>query len=787
MSALNRKLFRDLWNIKGQAFAIALVITAGAATFVMALTTLGSLQVTRSTFYRDYRFADVFAMLKRAPEGLRSRLQAIPGVAQVETRVVAPVNLVVEGFSDPVTGLIHSLPDFSEPLLNGVFLRKGRLPESGRDDEIVAHESFTQAHGFEPGDRLHVIINGRRKRFTIVGIALAPEHVYAIRPGELFPDFTGFGVLWMRRKPLATAYDMDGAFNNVSFTLTAGAQEEEVIERVDDLLARYGGLGAFGRMDQVSHRFLSEEFRQLEQMATVYPVIFLGVAAFLLNVVISRLIRTEREQIATLKAFGYSNFAVGWHYAKLVLMITAIGIAGGIIAGTRFALGMAMMYMQFYRFPFLRFTIDPQIGVIAALVGAAAAMTGTLYSVRLAVRATPAEAMRPEPPATYRESVVERLGLKRWLAQPTRMIVRNLERRPVKSFLTSLGIAFAYAILMVGFFFNDAMAFLIRYQFSFAQRDDMTVTFVEPTSRRVLYDLLSLPGAEHGQVFRTVPVRLRSEHRTYRTSIQGVEPEGDLYRLLGEDLKTIEIPPSGMMLTGYLGDLLGVKPGDEISAEVLEGERPIRKVAVTGMAHQYLGVGAYMHIDALNRLMREGGAVSGVHLAADSLHEKEIYAALKEAPRVAGVTVARNAIKNLEDTMAEQLLTFAFFITLFAGSIAVSVVYNSARISLSERSRELASLRVLGFTRGEISYILLGELALLTLAAIPLGFLLGHALSLYIVEGIQTDLFRIPMVSSPKTYAFSATVVLVAAVISALMVRRKLDRLDLVEVLKTKE
>ncbi len=787
MSALNRKLFRDLWHIKGQAFAIALVITAGAATFVMALTTLGSLKVTRSTFYNDYRFADVFAMLKRAPDGLRSRLQAIPGVAQVETRVVAPVNLVIEDFADPVTGLIHSLPDFSDPLLNGVFLRTGRLPESGRDDEIVAHETFTQAHGFEPGDRLHAIINGRRKRLTIVGIALAPEYVYAIRPGDLFPDFSGFGVLWMRRKPLATAFDMDGAFNNVSLTLAAGAKEEEVIDRVDDLLARYGGLGAFGRMDQVSHRFLYEEFRQLEQMATVYPIIFLGVAAFLLNVVISRLIRTEREQIATLKAFGYSNFAVGWHYSKLVLVITAIGIAGGIIAGTRFALGMSHMYMEFYRFPFLRFTVDPQVGITAALVGAVAALTGTLYSVRLAVRAAPAEAMRPEPPAKYRETLVERLGLKRWLAQPTRMIIRNIERRPLKSFLSSLGIAFSYAILMVGFFFGDAMAFMIRFQFNFTQRDDMTVTFVEPTSRRVIHDLLSLPGAESGQVFRTVPVRLRSGHRTYRTTIQGVDPDGDLYRLLDEDFNLIEIPPSGMLLTGYLADLLGVEPGDEITAEVLEGERPLKRIVVTGTAHQYLGVGAYMRLDALNRLMREGHAVSGVYLAADSLHEQEIYAALKEAPRVAGVTVARNAIKNLEDTMAEQMLTFAFFMTLFAGSIAVGVVYNSARIALSERARELASLRVLGFTRGEISYILLGELAVLTLAAIPLGFLLGHALSLYIVEGIQTDLFRIPMIKSPKTYAFSATVVLVAATISALMVRRKLDRLDLVEVLKTKE
>ena len=787
MSALDRKGIRDLWGMKGQALAIALVMAAGVATFVMSLSVLDSLRLTQAVFYRDYRFADVFAYLKRAPESMRSRLLTIDGVAQVETRVVAPVNLLVEGYADPVTGLIHSLPDFTPPLLNGLYLRRGRLPESGRDDEVVVHESFAQAHGFEPGDRLQAIINGRKKAFTIVGIALSPEHIYPIRSGDMIPDFAGYGILWMRRKPLATAYDMDGAFNNVSLSLSAGAQIEEVLDRVDDLLERYGGLGAYARKDQISHRFLSEEFRQLEQMATIYPVIFLAVAAFLLNVVITRLVQTEREQIATLKAFGYSNAAVAWHYSKIVLAITAVGVAGGIIAGARFGQGMGSMYMEFYRFPFLRFSVDPRIGLIAALVSAAAALSGTLYAVRKAVSGPPAQGMRPEPPATYRETLIERLGLKRWLAQPTRMIARNIERNLGKSFLVSLGIAFATAILMVGFFFGDAVDWMIRFQFVLSQRADMTVTFVEPTSRRVLQELLSLPGAQYGQVFRSVPVRLRSQHRTYRTVIEGVEPGGDLYRLLDTNLHEVELPPSGVVVSGYLGEILDLKPGDEVTVEVLEGQRPVRRARVAAMTKQYMGVGAYMRIDALNRMMREGNAISGVYLAADELHAEEIYAALKKAPRVAGVTESRNALRNLEETMANQLLTFAFFITLFAGSIAFGVVYNSARIALSERARELASLRVLGFTRGEISYILLGELAVLTIAAIPLGFLLGRGLCAYVIDSLQTDLFRFPLVIDPSTYAFAASVVLAAAAISALMVRSRLDHLDLVAVLKTKE
>jgi putative ABC transport system permease protein len=753
----------------------------------MSLSTLESLQRTQDVYYRDYRFADVFAFLKRGPDSLRGRIQDIPGVHHVQTRVIAPANLEIEGYADPVTGRLVSIPDFGEPLLNGLFMRSGRLVDPGRDDEVIAHETFADAHGFEPGDQIAAVINGRRKKLTIVGIALSPEHIFTIRPGEFIPDFASFGILWMARTPLEAAYDMEGAFNDVALTLTAGSRIEEVIDRLDDLLKRYGGLGAYGRKDQVSHRYLFEEFRQLEQMATIYPVIFLAVTAFLLNVVISRLVRTEREQIATLKAFGYSNLDVALHYTKLILCIVGLGVFLGVVLGARFGYGLSGLYMEYYRFPFLRYILDPWIAVTAGAVSAAAALVGTLQSVWRAARQPPAEAMRPEPPTRYRVSFVERLGLQSWLSQPARMVIRNIERRPLKSLLSSTGIAFACAILMVGSFFGDVMDAMIRAQFGLAQRDDLTVTFVEPTSRRVMNDLRSLRGVEYGQVFRAVPVRLRSEHRTYRTAILGVEPRGDLYRLLDFDLKPIVVPPAGIVLTDYLGGMLGVGPGDRLVFDVLEGSRPVREVRVAALVKQYIGVSAYMEIGALNRLMREGNAVSGAYLAADSAYEEEIYDSLKEMPRVAGVTAHKKMLQNLQETMSEQLLTFAFFLTLFAGTIAFGVVYNSARISLAERSRELASLRVLGLTRGEISSILLGELALLTLAAIPLGFVIGRALCVYVITELETDLFRFPFVIEPSTYAFASTVVLAAAVISALTVRRKLDHLNLVEVLKTKE
>ena len=787
MKILDKKLLRDLWKMKGQAFAIALVIVSGVATFVMLISTMNSLHLTRTRFYLDYDFADVFASLKRAPEGLKHRIREIPGVDKVETRVVADVKLDIKGFDEPVTAKLLSIPDDGKPLLNRLYIRKGRTIETGKDNEVVVSEAFAEAHHFSPGDTFGAVINGRWKTLVIVGIALSPEYVLQIRAGALSPDYKRYGILWMAHTPLGTAYDMKGAFNDVALTLSADAQPDEVLVRLDNLLSRYGGLGSYSRKDQMSHRYLTEEFRQLQRSAEIFPIIFISVAAFLLNVVVSRLISTQREQIATLKAFGYSNLNVGLHYAKLIILIVVIGVLGGIGTGVWLGKGLGRIYMEFYRFPYLMYELRPSVVTAAVMISVVFALLGTIYSVWKAAILPPAEAMRPEPPANYRETVIERMGLQRLFSQPSRMIIRNVERRPVKSLLTITGIAFACAIMISGTFWNDAVDFLVDAQFRIAQKQDLTAVFVAPTSRKAVYEIKGLMGIEHAEIFRTVPARLRFGHRSYRTAIQGIEPGNHLYLLLDSHLKPIDIPRSGITLTDYLGKILGVRPGDMITVEVLEGSRPVRQVRVAALVNQFIGLSANMDLTALNHLLREGDAVSGAYLTVDSRYLPEIYRTLVNTPRVAGTVVRKDELRNFYETQAEAFLFFTFIATLLAATIAFGVVYNSTRIALSERSRELASLRVLGFTRGEISYILLGELALLTLAAIPLGFLIGYGLSIYMAKALESDLFRVPLVIERGTYSLAAAVVLVSAVLSGLIVRRKLDHLDLVEVLKTKE
>jgi putative ABC transport system permease protein len=773
--------------MKGQALAIILVIVSGVSTFVMLRSTMTSLKQTRDKFYQDYSFAEVFASLKRAPENLKDRIASLPGVNQVETRVVADVKLNIEGFNEPVTAKLVSVPENEKPLLNRIYIKKGRMVDPWKDNEVVVSEAFVDAHRFSLGDRFGAVINGKWKMLNIVGTALSPEFILQIRPGGITVDFKRYAILWMGRPALETAYDMKGAFNDVVLRLTPDANASDILVQLDNLLNWYGGLGSISRKDQVSHRFLTEEFKQLETSSKIFPALFIGVAVFLLHVVISRTVSTQRDQIAGLKAFGYSNLDVGIHYVMMVFIIVLVGVAGGVVVGVWFGRSLGRVYMEFYRFPYLMYELKPSIIMTVVLISIVSAFVGTLHSVWKAAKLPPAEAMRPEPPAKYRKSIFEHIRLWRFLSQPTRIIIRNIERRPIRSLLTVIGIALSCAGIIAATFFQGAMDFMVDVQFKQSQKEDMTVTFVEPTSRKALHELKGLEGVEHVEVFRSVPARLKFQQRSYRTSIRGIEPDNRLHFLLDTHLKPIDIPPAGIVLTEYLGNILGVKAGDMLTVEVLEGAKPLRQVPVVGLVQQYIGLMGYMDLLALNRLMREDHAISGAYLTVDSLNQPKIYRTLVEMPRVAGTFVREDEIKNFYETQAEVLLFFTFVATLLAATIAFGVVYNSARIALSERSRELASLRVLGYTRTEISFIFLGELGLLTLTAIPLGFLIGRGMSAYLAKAIESDLFRVPVLIEPATYSLAATAVVVSACLSGLIVRHRLDHLDLVGVLKAKE
>jgi putative ABC transport system permease protein len=787
IGALNRKLVRDLWHLRGQIFTVGLIVASGIATYVTMRGAYESVERAQQSYYAQFRFADVFAQLKRAPNSLATTIAALPGVGTVETRVVVEVNLDVPGLQEPAIGRLVSIPEGQEPLLNRLYLRRGRTIETGRPDEVLVSEAFASANQLEVGTSIGAVINGRWQRLRIVGIALSPEYVYEIRGAEVFPDNKRFGVLWMSREVLGPLFNMEGGFNDLALALAPGASEPGVIESLDRLLEPYGGLGAFGREDQISNRFLTDEIAQDRVTGIFVPSIFLAVAAFLIHVVLSRLVSTQRNPIGLLKAFGFSDAAVGFHFLKFGLVAVLLGTAMGAPLGIWLGHGLARMYQNFFRFPELTFVAGPQLLFWSVAISAAAACVGAISSLRAAVALPPAEAMRPESPPQFHQGLVERSGLGRLFSTSTRMILRNLERRPWNATLSVLGLAFAVAILIVGFYFFDAIDFLVQVQFHTAQRDDVMVSFYEPHGEQARYDVNHLTGVLHSEPFRMVPARLRFGHRSKRIGLLGLEISGDLRRVVGQNFEVAPIPPEGVLLTTKLADVLGTKPGDMIQVEVLEGERPKRELLVTGTVDEMIGLSAYMSIASLNRMMREGRSISGAYLSVDAKALPFLYTNLKRTPAVAGVAVRDAMLQSFYRTIAESLRISSTALNLFACLIAVGMVYNGARVALSERGHELASLRVLGFTQREIGFMLLGEQALLTLIAVPVGFLIGYGICAALTAVMQTELYRMPLVVNTNTYTLAVLIVAVAAAATAALIYRRLRYLDLVEVLKTRE
>ncbi len=788
MTALHRKLLRDLWQLRGPAVAISLVVACGVATFVMSLSTLSTLESTRAAYYERYRFSDVFVRVKRAPESLAQRLAEIPGVRHAQTRIVQFVTLDVPDLPEPATGRLVSLPDHGQPVLNGLYLQSGRWPQPRVEGEALVSDGFAKAHQLHPGDKVRAILNGRRQDLKIVGVALSPEFIYQIREGDILPDDRRFGIFWMCRSTLENVFDMEGAFNDAVLSLRPGGVEEEVLRRVDLLTDPYGGVGAYGREDQVSHRFISNEMNELRGMARVVPTIFLLVAGFLLQVVVSRVVGTQREQIAMLKAFGYRRSEIGLHYLQLVLFVTLVGTVLGIGVGIWLGRGVASMYTRFFHFPVFYFVLDGRVVVGAILVSLGAACLATLGAVIRAVRLPPAEAMRPEPPPMYRAGWFERSGLARRLSTVTRMVQRQLTRRPLRAALTCLGLSLAVAILILGSFMADALDHVIETEFQIAQRQDLTLVLTEPTNGRVTAEIAHLPGVRRVEPFRSVAIRLRSGGQSRRVGLMGLTRDAELFRIVDVQRHTIPLPLDGLVLSISLGRKLGLQAGDFVQVEVLEGRRPHVLMRVATLVSDFQGESAYAPIDVVQQLMQEGDAVSGAFVSADPAQTTALYQKLKETPRLIGATLKDAALRSLRETIAANLLTMRAFNVAFACIIAFGVVYNSARIALAERSRDLATLRVLGFTRREVSSVLLIELGLQIAVAIPLGLLLGYGLAAFVINSsYDTQLFRIPLIINESTYGFAATVTLIAAFVSSLVVVRRVDQLDMVSVLKSRE
>ena len=753
-----------------------------------SVATIRTLRSSRDEYYQRYHFSHVFAQLKRAPEAVATQLRDLPGVALLETRVVQEVAVDVPGLAEPATLRLVSIPDSGQPELNRLHLRRGRWPDPGRLDELLVNEAFADANALHPGDRLAAVVNGRRQTLRVVGVAISPEYVYQLGGGAVFPDNQRFGVAWVPRQGLAAAFDLSGAFDDVVVALAPGAQPEPVVAGLDRLLDRYGSLGAYGRDRQTSHKLVTDEFAQIGAMSAILPAIFLTVGAFLLHVVLSRLVATEREQIAALKAVGYGNGRIGLHYVKLVVAVVLLGIVLGIVLGAFYLRVLIHQYSQYFHFPAFMVRIDADLVLLAGGLSLAAALMGALTAVRQATSLQPAEAMRPPSPPVFRPTLLDRMGLGRFIHTTGQLVLRNVERRPVRTALSALAIAFAVSIVVVMNIMFDGIYFLTDRVLPGTEREDAALNLTTTQSRsRALAGLRALPGVVRAEVQRALPVRLRAGHLEREVNLVGVPAGTELRRVLDDQLHAVGVPERGLLLSAALAERLEVQPGDHLWVEVLTGDRRARDVEVARVVRQYLGFGAYMDADALSSLLGEASAVDTALLRIDPQQADALFTTLKGLPRTSGATMARTVLENFRRLVRESITTYLAFLFFFAGSLAAAIVYNDARIALAERARELATLRVIGFTRAEIARILFGELVLVMAAGSPLGCLIGWGVAKAIMPVFGNEMMRMPVLPSANSFLLGMGMIVVAGMLSALVVRRRIDKLDLIGVLKTRE
>ncbi|HSG35110.1 MAG TPA: FtsX-like permease family protein [Sphingomonadaceae bacterium] len=784
MSALDLKLLRDLWRMRGQALAIALVLAAATATFVLSTSVHRSLTETRDAYYARNHFAEVFAGMTRAPRSIVARAAAIPGVQRAEGTIQQYATLDFPHRNVPVRALINSVDEYGHGRLNRITLREGRLPRPGQASEVVVDDAFAEANGLSPGSSLDAVIYGQKQRLDIVGIGLAPDFIYALAPGDLIPDNSRFGIFWMGRKALEAATDRTEAINALAVTLERGASEADVIRRLDSLLEPFGGTGAYGREDHLSHAFLDNELMQLDAMTQVIPPIFLLVATFLVYIVLGRLIRTERTQIGLIKAFGYSDWAIGRHYLKFALAIAALAIVLGSLAGIWMGQAMTRLYAEYYRFPFLYYRFSPGVFVAAAGLAVGAAGLGALGGIRSAIGLAPAVAMAPPPPPVYRAGPVERIGHAAGFTAIGHMIVRHIARWPGRSAITALGVALSMGLLFATLQFLDSSRTMLDNYFFRAQRQDLTVTFTEPRNEDAIFALAQIPGVLRAEAIRAIPVKLSHGNIVERTALETAATDSLLTARIDADGSEIDLPPAGLMLSRQLADQLRVRAGDTVRVEMLGGKRTETMQPVAGIVDEFIGARAYASETTLEEIARDAAPAGAALVGIDPARRDAILIELKDMPVVLGVTERDAALVKFEEMIDDNIFTMLFFYISFASAIAVGVVYNSARILFSERAHELATLRVLGYHRSEVGIVLLGELALLVVAAVPLGCIVGSWMAQLMTAMFSSDLFRLPFAPSRASYGYAILIVLAAATATALAVARRVMQLDMVRVLK---
>jgi len=792
VKTLDRKLLRQLRSSWGLILAITSIIAVGVTCFGSMASCYWNLTEAMSRYYAQCRMADFSIELKKVPLAELGQIADLPGVVEIRPRIQFNATVDLDGVTKPLNGQVLSLPERRESVINDIVLKRGSYFTDRRENEVIVNEAFALRHNLGPGQWIHLVLNNRRQELFIVGTAISSEFVYLLGPGAIVPDPEHFGIFYLKQKYAEDVFDFDGAANQVLGLLSPEKRDQPdlVLRRAEQLLAPYGVFTTTPRRDQPSNQFLSLEIKGLRNFAVIMPAIFLGVAAVVLNVLLSRLAEQQRTVIGTLKALGYTDAQVFGHFMKFGVVIGLLGGAAGIAGGYLAAGGMIVMYRQFYEFPELVNRPYPSVIIGGLAISVVCSLVGSLRGARAVLRLKPAEAMRPKPPRIAHHTVLERMGwFWRHLTSDWRMVLRGVTRNRMRSATAVFAGAMGACVLSSSFMSAVALTYLIDFEFHSVVRSDIDLTLGDERGEDALLEARRLPGVDRAEPQLAVAGTFHAGHRHKKAGITGLAPGARLTVPRDADGRAIRTPDNGLAMSRHLAKTLGVGLGDVVEFEPTKGLRRTVRVPVMEVSDSYLGTAVYTDITYLSRLIGEEMAVNRIQLATDRdpANLEALYRELKQLPVLQGVDARADVMRNLEETLIQNTYAFILPMTLFAGVLFFGAILNGSLISLAERQRELATLRVLGYGPWRVGSLLFRESMVTTLLGALLGMPLGYLLTVFIARLYASDLFRFPVVSNSMVWIATATLAVVYGVVAHLFVQRAVHRMDWLGALQAKE
>lgn len=792
MSILNRKLLRDLSAARGLLIAIISIMMLGTGLLVGMQSTFYNMQAAKDRYYRECRMADFWIDLKKAPLAELDVLHDIPGIRNWQDRIQFPVTVDVQLRVRPLNGMVISMPDLRQPVTNDIVLIRGDYFSDRGEPEVIINDKFAEANRLYPGQKLHLLLNNRREEFLIVGTAISAEFTYLIGPGSLTPDPENFGVFYLPRRQMEELFDFEGAANQVVGHFTPGMEgdRQAVLDLVERRLESSGFISATLLKDFTSNYFVSNEINQLSNMATVLPAMFLVVAALILNVLMTRLARQQRTTIGTLKAIGYSDATIFWHFLKFGAVV---GLVAGIFAsglGMLLTWGMLTQYQQFFQFPDLRNDLFVQTHLIGWSVSIVCAMLGSVYGARQMLLLQPAEAMRPEPPAKGGRVLLERITLV-WdqLSPGWRVAIRSMIRHRSRTAIALFAGTVGAGILVSGLMMMEATEYFIRDEFERRNRSDIELTFKDALDRQAWYDLSHLPGVDLVEPQFNLACDFVNGPYKRQGAINGILGDAQLTVPTDKQNRRISIPSVGLVMERRLADHLHISVGDMLEVRPKSGRREPLHVPLAAISDSQFGLSVYSDMQYLCRIRGESFAMSGAQLKINQTEhaQRELYLSLKQMPAMEAISSRLELIKNMRETIIQNQNISIAIIVVFAGTIFFGNVLNASLVNLSERQREVATMGAMGYTRWEIGMLFLRESLVINSVGAVLGLPVGYFLIHLMVQMIDQDLVRFPVVTAPWIWISVVVTALSFTLLAHAVVQWQIHRMNWLDSLKVRE